>query len=62
MHRFLYCSSQVLVGGKVCDPEERAADKNVEATHDVNVKVHEDPGVVMCLLPFADGVTIAMKL
>lgn len=62
MHRFLYCSSQVLVRGKVCDPGERDADKNVEATHNVNVKVHEDPGVVMCLLPFADGVTIAMKL
>lgn len=52
----------VLARGKVCDPGERAADKRLGGAHNVNVKVHEDPGVMMCLLPFADGVTIAMKL
>lgn len=52
----------MLARGKVCDPGERAADKRLEATHNMNVKVHEDLGVMMCLLPFADGVTIAMKL
>ena len=52
----------MLCRGKVCDLGERAADKDLELAHAVNVKVHEDPSVVMCLLPFADGVTIVMKL
>lgn len=52
----------VLCNGRVCDPGERAAEKKVEVPHDLNVKVHDDPRVVMCLLPFADGVTIVMKL
>ena len=62
MQQFLYFSLQVLCNGRVCDPEERAADKDLEVPHDLNVKVREDPRVVMCLLPFADGVTIVMKL
>ena len=53
---------QVLWGTKVCDPEKRVLDENTRAIHNLNVKVHEDPRVAMCLIPFADGVTVAMKL
>lgn len=52
----------VLCDGKVCDPEERAANTDLKAPHDLNVKVHEDSRVLMSLIPIADGVTIAMKL
>ena len=52
----------MLCNGRVCDPEERVADKDLKAPHDLNVKVHEDTRVVMSLIPIADGVTIAMKL
>lgn len=58
----MFLFSKVLCNGRVCDPGERAADRDLKAPHDLNVKVHEDPRVVMCLVPFADGVTIAMKL
>ncbi|KAL9969513.1 hypothetical protein ACROYT_G021735 [Oculina patagonica] len=52
----------VLWGRRVCDSEKRVSDERTRALHNLNVKVHEDPRVVMSLIPFADGVTIAMKL
>ncbi|KAL9969514.1 hypothetical protein ACROYT_G021736 [Oculina patagonica] len=51
-----------LWGRRVCDSEKRVSDEETRALHNLNVKVHEDPRVVMCLIPFADGVNIAMKL
>lgn len=50
-----------MVGGKVCDFEERVVDKDVEVIYDVNVKVYGNFGVVMCLFLFVDGVIIVMK-
>ena len=47
---------------KVCNPEIVASDECTRALHDLNMKVHKDSRVEMCLLPFADGVNVAMKL
>ncbi|KAL9983173.1 hypothetical protein ACROYT_G005308 [Oculina patagonica] len=52
----------VLWKGRVCNPEKIASEEDTRALHNLNVKVHGDSRVVMCMVPFADGVTIAMKL
>ncbi|KAJ7391364.1 Catechol O-methyltransferase domain-containing protein 1 [Desmophyllum pertusum] len=52
----------VLWSSRVCDPEKRISDENTKALHNLNMKVHKDTRVVISMMPFADGVTIAMKL
>jgi len=47
---------------KVCDPEERVSNEDAKSVHNLNLKIHGDSRVAMSFLPFADGVTIAMKL
>ena len=47
---------------KVCNPEEVASDEDTRAIHNLNLKVHKDSCVEMCLILIADGVNIAMKL
>ncbi|XP_020621991.1 probable caffeoyl-CoA O-methyltransferase 2 [Orbicella faveolata] len=52
----------VLWGSKVCDPEKRVSDEETRFLHTLNVKIHGDSRVAISFLPFADGVTLAMKL
>lgn len=52
---------QTLWDLKVCDPEIVATDDETRAIHDLNLKIHRDTRVEMCMLPIADGVHIAMK-
>jgi len=47
-------------GKVVKDPSEM--DKDTLAIHNINLKVHKDSRVDMVMLPFADGVTLAVKL
>ena len=51
----------MLCNGRVCDPEERAADRNLKALHDLTVLIYNDPAVEMRFLPIADGLTVVRK-
>lgn len=51
-----------LWGLKVCSPEFVATDDETRAIHNLNLKIHKDTRVEMCMLPMADGVHIVMKL
>ena len=53
---------QTLWGLKVCSPEFVATDDETRAIHNLNLKIHKDTRVEMCMLPMADGVHIVMKL
>lgn len=53
---------QTLWGLKVCNPEIVATDDETRAIHNLNLKIHKDTRVEMCMLPMADGVHIVMKL
>ncbi len=50
----------VLWGGDVADPEKRDADTS--ALRALNAKIAADPRVSHCMLPIADGLTLARKL
>ena len=39
-----------------------ASDMETRAIHNLNLKIHKDSRIMMCFLPLADGVNIAMKL
>ncbi|RMX39724.1 hypothetical protein pdam_00008047 [Pocillopora damicornis] len=52
----------VLLNGSVCDPKKIATNPRTRAIHNLNMKLHKDTRVTISLIPFADGVTIAMKL
>lgn len=45
--------------GKVADP--KITDADTVAIRDLNAKIHTDERVSLCFLPFADGLTLAMK-
>lgn len=47
---------------RVCNPEMIASDMSTRAIHNLNLKIHKDSRVMICFLPVADGVNIAMKL
>lgn len=49
----------VLWGGRVAD--ERMDDADTRAIRAINEKIHQDPRVIMSLLPVADGLTLALK-
>lgn len=53
---------QTLWGLRVCNPEIVATDDETKAIHNLNLKIHKDTRVEMCMLPMADGVHIVMKL
>ena len=53
---------QTLWGLRVCNPEIVATDDETSAIHNLNLKIHKDTRVEMCMLPMADGVHIVMKL
>ncbi len=46
-------------GGRVADPE--VEDESVRAIQRLNEKLHNDERIDLCVLPLADGVTLAMK-
>jgi predicted O-methyltransferase YrrM len=50
----------VLWGGKVADPD--AQDEDTAALRKLNAKVRDDVRVGFCMLPIADGLTLARKL
>jgi predicted O-methyltransferase YrrM len=50
----------VLWGGEVAKPEHQEDD--TVALRKLNAKVKNDPRVTMCMLPIADGLTLARKL
>lgn len=43
------------------DVAEESADPIVKSLRALNKKIHEDPRIFPCLLPFSDGVTILIK-
>ncbi|HXD88382.1 MAG TPA: hypothetical protein VN641_17975 [Urbifossiella sp.] len=45
--------------GKVAD--STVADADTVAIRELNAKIHTDERVSLCFLPFADGLTLAMK-
>jgi predicted O-methyltransferase YrrM len=49
----------VLWSGRVADPAVRDAD--TEGIRELNARLHADPRVDLCLVPIADGVTLARK-
>lgn len=49
----------VFRGGRVVDAS--AADAGTKCIRDLNAKLHLDPRVELCMLPVADGLTLAMK-
>ena len=55
-------AEQALLNLKVCNPEKVATDEDTRSIHNLNLKVHKDSRVEMCLVLIADGVSIAMKL
>jgi predicted O-methyltransferase YrrM len=55
----LIAIDNTLWDGKVADPQ--AADPDTLAIRRLNAKLHADPRVSLSLLPFADGLTLALK-
>lgn len=52
----------VLLNGTVCDPKKVATKPRTRAIHNLNTKLHKDTRVTISMIPFSDGVTIAIKL
>lgn len=50
----------VLWKGKVADPEIQ--DANTETIRAFNEKLHNDPRIILSMLPVGDGLTVAMKV
>jgi len=55
----LIALDNTLWGGQVLDPD--ADDKDTRALRALNAKLAEDERVTLCLLPLADGVTLARR-
>src|SRR5262249_46004701 len=55
----LIAFDNVLWDGKVIDPQ--AQDSVTVAIRALNAKLHKDERVTICMLPMADGVTLALK-
>lgn len=49
----------VLWSGKVADPA--ACDADTAGIRALNARLHDEPGIDLCLLPVADGITLARK-
>lgn len=49
----------VLWGGKVADPEIQ--DNRTQKIRAFNKKLHQDPRIILSLVPIADGLTLALK-
>lgn len=55
----LIALDNTLWSGKVLDPD--ADDSDTQALHTLNAKLADDERVTLCLLPIADGVTLARR-
>ena len=55
----LIAIDNTLWDGKVADPKVK--DDDTVAIRDLNAKLHGDTRVSLCFLPFADGLTLALK-
>ncbi len=55
----LIAIDNVLWGGDVADPEVQ--DSRTQKIRSLNQKIHEDERVTMCVVPIADGLTLAIK-
>ena len=55
----LIAIDNTLWDGKVADPQVN--DSNTIAIRELNKKLHADPRVSLSFLPFADGLTLALK-
>jgi predicted O-methyltransferase YrrM len=55
----LIAVDNVLWSGRVADPQEK--DNRTEAMRAFNQKLHQDERILPCLLPIADGLTLALK-
>lgn len=54
-------ADNVLWSGKVLDEKELAKDKDTQALHEYNLKIHADPRVENVLFPVRDGLMVARK-
>ena len=55
----LIAIDNVLWGGKVADSDVK--DNHTQKIRNFNQKLHEDPRIVLSMLPIADGLTLALK-
>ena len=55
----LIAIDNVLWGGKVADSDVK--DNRTQKIRNFNQKLHEDPRIVLSMLPIADGLTLALK-
>ena len=55
----LIAIDNVLWGGKVADPNIN--DNRTQKIRNFNEKLHQDPRIILSLLPIADGLTLALK-
>jgi predicted O-methyltransferase YrrM len=55
----LIAIDNVLWGGAVADPTVN--DSRTQKIRALNQKIHQDPRVNLCMVPIADGLTLAMK-
>lgn len=55
----LIAIDNVLWGGDVADPEVQ--DSRTQKIRSLNQKIHQDERVTMCVVPIADGLTLAIK-
>jgi caffeoyl-CoA O-methyltransferase len=58
-HGGVVAIDNVLWHGRVVDPADQSED--TKAVRAFNTKLHDDPRIDLCLLPFGDGVTLARK-
>ena len=55
----LIALDNVLWGGKVADTDVK--DNRTQKIRNLNKKLHQDPRIVLSMLPLADGLTLALK-
>ena len=55
----LIAIDNVLWGGKVADPEQQ--DNRTQKIRALNEKLHQDPRIILSLVPIADGLTLGLK-
>ncbi|MDJ0731710.1 MAG: class I SAM-dependent methyltransferase [Crocosphaera sp.] len=55
----LIAIDNVLWGGKVADSEIK--DNRTQKIRNLNKKLHQDPRIILSLVPIADGLTLALK-
>lgn len=57
----LIAVDNVLWSGRVADPQMQQQDNRTKAIHEFNQKLYQDQRILPCLLPVADGLTLALK-